>query len=125
MNAAERAREGYGQSSTPIKSARAAEYDTIARISHRLREAALKKDHDFPGFVAALSDNSRLWNTLALDVAQDENGLPKDLRARIFWLAEFTTHETRRILQEEAEVGILIEINAAILQGLQQRELVT
>jgi hypothetical protein len=39
-------------------------------------------------------------------------------------LAEFTTHETRRILKDEADVGILIEINAAILQGLQQRELV-
>ena len=125
MNAVERAREGYGQNSTPIKSARAAEYDTIARVSHRLRDAALGKHKDFPGFVAALSDNSRLWTALALDVAQEENGLPQELRARIFWLAEFTTHETRRILQGEADVGILIEVNAAILQGLRQRELVS
>ena len=122
MKVAERAREGYGRNAVPIKSPRAAEFETIARISHRLRNAARDRTKNFPEFVSALNENSRLWTTLAVDVAQAENELPQELRARLFWLAEFTTHETRRILKNEGDVGILVEVNAAILQGLRVQE---
>ena len=122
MNVVERAKEGYGRNAVPIKSHRSAEYEAIAKISHRLRAAALKKDKHYPEFVEALSDNGRLWTTLAVDLAQPENALPKELRARLFWLAEFTAHETTRILRNEGDVSILIEINAAVLQGLRGQE---
>ena len=122
MNVVERAREGYGKNAVPIKSHRAAEYEAIARISHRLRAAALKRTTDYAEFVEALSANSKLWTTLAVDVAQPENQLPQDLRARLFWLAEFTTQETSRILKSEGDISVLIEINAAILQGLRGQE---
>lgn len=122
MNVVELAIEGYGRNSVPIKSHRSAEYEAIAKISHRLRAAALQRQAHYPEFVEALSDNSRLWTTLAVDLAQPENALPKDLRARLFWLAEFTTHETNRILRNKGDVGVLIEINAAVLQGLRGQE---
>ena len=122
MNVVERAREGYGRNAVPIKSHRAAEYEAIAKISHRLRTAALNRTKNYAEYVSALSENSKLWTTLAVDVAQAENALPQDLRARLFWLAEFTTHETRRLLKNEGDVGILIEINAAVLQGLRAQE---
>lgn len=122
MNVVERAREGYGRNAVPIKSHRAAEYEAIARISHRLRAAAMNRGKNYAEFVSALSENSKLWTTLAVDVAQAENSLPQDLRARLFWLAEFTTHETRRLLKNQGDVGILIEINAAVLQGLRAQE---
>ena len=118
MKVVERAREGYGRNAVPIKSPRAAEYEAIARISHRLRNASRNRKENFVEFVSTLSENSKLWTTLAVDVANTENDLPKELRARLFWLAEFTTEETRRLLKNEGDVGILIEINAAVLQGL-------
>lgn len=118
MNLVERAREGYGQSAPTIRSDRASEYDAIARISHRLRNAALRKAIDYPAFVSAIHDNRRLWSVLAADVAQSGNALPASLRARIFWLAEFTETESRRILRGKGDVGVLIEVNAAVLQGL-------
>ncbi len=122
MNVVERAREGYGRNAVPIKSHRAAEYEAIARISHRLRSAAINRKQNYAEYVSALSENSKLWTTLAVDVAQAENNLPQELRARLFWLAEFTTHETRRLLKNDGDVGILIEINAAVLQGLRAQE---
>ncbi len=125
MNVVERAREGYGRNAVPIRSHRAAEYEAIARISHRLRAAALNRSTNYAEFVSALSENSKLWTTLAVDVAQAENNLPQELRARLFWLAEFTAHETRRLLRNEGDVGILIEINAAVLQGLRAQEEMT
>ena len=125
MNAVERAKEGYGINAVPIKSHRAAEYETIARISHRLRAATITQRTNFPEFVSALNENSKLWTTLAVDVANPENGLPRDLRARLFWLAEFTEKETRRILRDGGVVAVLIELNAAFLQGLRGQEVVT
>ena len=118
MNLVERAREGYGQSAPTVRSNRASEYEAIAKISHRLRNAALNRNHDYPAFVSAISSNRKLWSVLAADVAQAENGLPDALRARVFWLAEFTEAESRRILRGKGDVGILIEINASVLQGL-------
>lgn len=118
MNATERARDGYGRNAAPIRSPRAAEYEAIARISHRLRAAAQNRKTNYPAFVEALSDNRKLWSALAVDVAQAENALPEDLRARLFWLAEFTEAESRRILQGSGDVAILIEVNAAVLHGL-------
>lgn len=118
MNLVERARQGYGRSVAPIRSVRATEYEAIAKISHRLRQAALNRKGDFPGFARAIHDNRKLWQILATEVAQSENGLPNELRARLFWLAEFVETESRRILRNEGDVGILIEVNASVLQGL-------
>jgi len=53
------------------------------------------------------------------DVASPQNALPKDLRARIFYLAEFTAQHTRKVLRNEDTAVPLLEINAAILGGLQ------
>lgn len=122
MNVVERAKDGYGQSTVHMKSPRDTEYEVIAKISHRLRSAAANRKNNFTAYVAALHDNSRLWTTLATDVAQPGNSLPKELRARLFWLAEFTNSETRKLLRNEGDVTVLIEVNAAILHGLRAKE---
>lgn len=122
MNVVERAQDGYRRNAVYTKSPRDAEYEAFATVSHRLRSAAQNCASDFPSYVAALYDNCRLWNTLAADVAVPENGLPAELKARLFWLAEFTNSETRRLLRNDGDVGVLIEINAAVLQGLRTSE---
>ncbi len=122
MNVVERAREGYGRNADPIKSFRAAEYEAIARVSHRLRSAAQSKETKFAEFASAVLENNKLWTRIAMDVAHPDNGLPQELRARLFWLSEFTSKETRSLLSKEGDVAILIEINAAILHGLRGPE---
>ena len=122
MNVLERAQTGYAAAAIPLRSDRATEYDAIGKISHRLRSAAGKRHQDWPAFVKALSDNRRLWSTLAVDVAQAENELPDDLRARLFWLAEFVDAESRKILRNSGDISVLIEINAAVMQGLRGQE---
>jgi flagellar protein FlaF len=66
----------------------------------------------------ALYDNRKLWGIFATDVADPGNPLPKDLKARLFYLAEFTNHHTSKVLAREASVEPLIDINTAILRGL-------
>ena len=122
MSTAQLAHRAYANAGSEVRSPRHTEYTAFSRISHALRNAALNRVRDYPAFVAALADNRRLWTTIAIDIADDGNALPKDLRARLFYLAEFTEDETRKILRGQGDVGVLIEVNAAVMQGLRGME---
>lgn len=120
MNAQNLARRAYTNRSAPIRTPRGTEYEVFANISHRLKAAALKGKFGFPALAEAIHDNRKLWTILAVDVADKDNGLPRDLRARIFYLAEFTQTHSREVLRNGASVAPLLEINAAIMRGLRQ-----
>jgi len=109
---------GYAQRTTPTRSLRAIEYDLIAQVTQRLRLAAANRAADFPGLVAALDDNQQVWSALAADVAAPGNGLPAALRARLFYLYEFTAHHSRAVLEKDAGVEVLTDINTAVMRGL-------
>ena len=122
MNALDMARTAYATPGTPVRSTRSTEYDLFARITRRLREAAAGAGKATIPLVQALHDNQRLWTTLAADVADDGNGLPRELRARLFYLAEFTREHTRKVLKGEASAGVLVDINTAVMRGLAARD---
>ncbi len=114
------ARMAYGGGNTPIKTDRRSEYDVIARVTQSLKSAA---DRDvFPDLVRALQDNRRLWTILAIDLSDDENGLPEEIRARLLYLAEFTFRTTSDILARKVKPQILIDINLAVMRGLQPQK---
>ncbi len=115
LNMAETA---YAQNKAPIRTPRSTEYDAFARVTHRLKTAADGGTAGFAHLAAALHENRRLWTMLAADVAEQENALPRELRARIFFLAQFTTIHTSKILRGEDDVDALVDINTAIMRGL-------
>jgi flagellar protein FlaF len=119
----QRAHDTYATSTAPIRSSRSIEYEVLSKTSHRLRNAARARATNFSEFVEAVSENRQLWTLLATDIAKSGNSLPKELRARLFWLAEFTEAESRKLLRGGGDVGILLEINAAVLRGLRGQDL--
>ena len=121
MNATSMAHRAYAPDKTSIRTLRGTEYEVIARITHRLKTAAENPVTDFAGLVAALHENRSLWTVLATDVANPENALSPELRAQIFYLAEFTNQHTSKVLASIATPAPLLEINTAILRGLKQR----
>ncbi len=121
MNAHSLAQRAYSATAGSTRSARSTEYEIIAKVTHRLKIAAQKGKSGFPQLVAALHDNRKLWTALAVDVSGDGNDLPQELRARIFYLAEYMQDHTRRVLKGEAKVGPILEINVAVLRGLSAR----
>ncbi|MBO9399520.1 flagellar biosynthesis regulator FlaF [Shimia sp. R9_3] len=112
------AKRTYGQASAPTRTAGKLEYDVIARITHKLKEAAKQGKRGFPALAEAIHENRRLWTMLARFVADGGNGLPEQLRAQIFYLAEFTDHHSTKVLAGDANVRPLLEVNTAILRGL-------
>jgi len=121
VNATQQAETAYSTNARTVKTHRDTEYDAFARITGRLKQAAKAGKGGFNDLASALHDNRRLWTILATDVADNDNGLPRDLRARIIYLAEFTRIHSGKVLAGTAPADPLIEINTAIMRGLHQR----
>lgn len=118
MDAAQHAKTGYRAATRSVRTPRKMEYDVLASITYRLRSAAEKGQDGFIDLVNALNDNRRLWTIFFTDVSDRRNGFPKELKARILYLAEFTFQHTRKVLARTHSVQPLLEINTAILRGL-------
>ena len=116
MTAMNMARTAYATPGTPARSLRGIEYDLFARVTHRLKTAS--ESGNTPALAAALHDNLRLWAVLAADVAEPGNALPSQLRARLFYLYEFTSQHNGRVLAGKASAGVLVDINTAVMRGL-------
>jgi flagellar biosynthesis activator protein FlaF len=108
----------YAQREAPTRSLRSIEYDLLAQVTQHLRSAWANRASDFPDLVRAVTDNTQLWSTLASDVALPGNGLPAALRARLFYLYEFTARHSRAVLEDKASVEVLADINMAVMRGL-------
>lgn len=118
MTSLDLARTAYSGLASSVRTTRSMEYDLIARTTRRLRAATRRRREDFPEFAAALHENVKLWTVLAQDVAEPENSLPDDIKARIVYLYEFTMDQSRRALSAGAETEVLIDVNTAIMRGL-------
>lgn len=112
MNAYSQALSAYS-SQYSVQSPRSIEIKAFNQANTRLRDAMT-----FPELASALHRNRELWSIIATDVAHDGNMLSADLRAQLFYLAEFTHEHSRKVLRQQASVEPLIEINDAIISGL-------
>ena len=116
MNVINMAQRAYAPTAAPTRSNRSIEYDVIARITYRLKKAIEK--NDLGPLLEALHENRKLWRTLALNVSQADNGLPEELRARLYYLSEFTNYHTSEVIRNKISAIPLVEVNTAILRGL-------
>lgn len=121
MNIAALAHSTYSDASAPIKTERSTEYQIFAQITHRLTKTSTDEIADFIDLAEAIHENRRLWTILATDVADKDNGLPAQLRAQIFYLAEFTESHSRKVLAKQASADALVEVNTAVMRGLRAR----
>lgn len=118
MNSQTLAKAAYSGHHAPIRTDRGTEYEIFARVTHKLRAAAAKGKTGFAALAEAIHHNRQLWTMLATDVADKDNALPRDLRARIFYLAEFTQDYSGKVLSKGASIAPLVEINAAMMRAL-------
>lgn len=96
------------------------EYQLVSRITADLRRHTAA-DSDYPAFVKALHDNLTFWRTVAFAVMDDDNALPDQLRAQLFYLFEFVNDHTPKVWRGDADAAVLIDINKAIMGGLKGR----
>ncbi|MFV2033565.1 MAG: flagellar biosynthesis regulator FlaF [Halocynthiibacter sp.] len=121
MNAYNLAKTAYTASAVPIRTHSGNEYEAFARVTLLLKNASATSKTRFSETAQAIFQNRQLWTLLAADVASKDNQLPAQLRAQIFYLAEFTTVHSRKVLHGEASVDALVDINTAIMRGLRRQ----
>lgn len=113
------AEAGYAAVTKTIETNRGAEAKIVARVISMLIAGQKKAETgDYKPLAEALHKNNQMWTIFAVDVAQKGNGLPPDLRVRILNLMEFTQIHSRKVLNREADVTPLVNINKAIMRGL-------
>lgn len=108
----------YGRPEGSVRTPRGLEYDLFVRTTRALRDGWTQRRENFARLAEALADNTRLWSVLAADVASAGNALPPLLRARLFYLYEFTAQHSRKVLNGTASIDVLIDINTAVMRGL-------
>lgn len=108
----------YQQTITECEDPRRIEYRVFLRITLDL-EANRDADWRSATLKDALWRNLELWNTLRADLLEEDNALPESLRAGLVSLSFSVDRHTRRVLRGEADVKLLIDINRAVMQGLQ------
>lgn len=104
----------YGNSA--LRSARDSEYDIISRVTRMLRQA--DGDPDRIKTIQAVHKNNELWTALAADLGHPDNALPGAIKAGLISLAFFSLRHGEAVMAGVAKVGVLIDINMAVLRGL-------
>ncbi|MCB1397777.1 MAG: flagellar biosynthesis regulator FlaF [Rhodobacteraceae bacterium] len=126
MSVAAHAKTTYANHAQTLKTPRDIEYDLLARITGRIQAQLPHARGRAPAaLIAALHDNRRLWTAFAADLASAGNAFPDDLRARLFFLAEFTAQHTEKVLAGVATADALAEINTAVMRGLRGQRAAT
>jgi flagellar protein FlaF len=116
------AHSAYAQSSAAIPDPRRIEYTAFAKVTQMLVNAAADTA-DLPAeLAAAVHQNRRLWINIATLVADADNKLPNSLRARLFYLSQFVSQHSAKVLSEDASVSTLIDVNRSIMAGLAMQE---
>ena len=119
MSVATHAHSTYAIHAGALRTPRDIEYDVIARITGRLHAHLPHVSGRVDASLAAvLNDNRRLWTAFASDLAHPDNSFDPGLRARLFYLAEFTLKHTADVLSCSASADVLAEINTAVMRGL-------
>ena len=116
MHPRSQARSGYDAST--VRTERGTEYALFAQVTARLKAINESDLASFPALASAVSDNQRLWATLAEDLMSEANRLPVPLRAQLISLAEFVRKHSLAVLGGRAKLAPLIDINTAIMKGL-------
>ena len=121
MNALNLARTAYSSAAAPIRTQKSSEFEIFAKTTGRIRAAVERGKFGFADLASALHENRRLWALLAENVADPDNALPKQLRAQIVYLAEFSILHTAKVLEGTETADVLIDINTSIMRGLRQQ----
>jgi flagellar protein FlaF len=87
----------------------------MAMITRELMES---KESQGTDFYKAVDRNRRLWLTLQIDLASEENLLPDELKAGLISISIWVDKHSAAVLRGQKDVEPLIDVNRSIMEGL-------
>jgi flagellar biosynthesis activator protein FlaF len=94
------------------------EYRLFGQVTHALLEAQKVPYSDVAKRMDAIDWNRRVWSFMAGDCLSTDNSLPEQLRASIVSLSLWVGRYSSDVMQRNADIEPLIDINRTIMQGL-------
>jgi flagellar biosynthesis activator protein FlaF len=111
----------YAKNQTTTGSHRDTEYRLLGAVTGALVRAR-DTEISLQDKIKAVLWNDKVWNAFMCDLGSPDNTLPKALKGALMSLAIWVTKETQRILDNEADLDGLININRQIMEGLRPKQ---
>lgn len=92
------------------------EYRLLARANRQLSDTKGKKD--IAGLYKAVMYNRQIWNTFMIDLTDENNQLPKELKGALISLGIWVEKFSDQVCNGDESVDDLIEVNRSIMEGL-------
>ena len=111
----------YKAAQVSTENARQTEYRLFADVTKALISLKNNENKDGfkgPEFYKNVDWNRRLWLALQMDLAQEENRFPDELKANLISISLWVDKQTRAVMKGEASIDTLISINRTIMEGL-------
>lgn len=115
---ASNAAAAYASVTTNILGPRDIEQRVFQQVNGQLMAVRDDPHGHFSEVAGAVHANTQLWTMLAVDVLSDDNTLPLTLRGQIASLAIYSQKTGRAVLRGEAKIDDLIDVNRAMIDGL-------
>ncbi len=106
----------YTKVQETVETNRQLEYRVFGRVISQLKKA--QEENNPVKIIKAVSLNRDLWSVLQNDVVQAPDHLPSDLKSLIVTLSVFVEQYTVKVINEDYDISILIDINMDIMAGL-------
>ncbi len=116
--------QGYS-AYTRVQATTSSHRDTEYRLLGAVTGALVRARDDETSLqekIKAVLWNDRVWNAFMCDLGSPENNLPKPLKGALMSLAIWVTKETQRILDNDADLEALINVNRQIMEGLRPKQ---
>jgi flagellar biosynthesis activator protein FlaF len=108
----------YQSAQKRAETPREIEYRLYGQVTRALLEAQKLPRSAISQRMDALDWNRRVWSAMAADCLDSANQLPRELRASIVSLSMWVARYSSEVMQKNADMEPLIEVNRMIMQGL-------
>ncbi len=108
----------YGSVIRTTESPRSIEYHILARTTSMLENASSINPSP-AAMPSAIHENRMVWTAFAADLADDGNRCGTALRGGLLSIAMWVFAESDRVLRHQKSPAALIDVNRAVMQGLQ------
>lgn len=114
------ASRAYGEVANRTASDQQIELSLFQQVTQALQTVDQAERVSPTDWADAINRNLAMWTTLAVDLSHPDNGLPVDMRRSLITLSDFVRRTSMDVLQDDAGLADLIEINTTIIGGLVQ-----
>jgi len=110
------AADRYARAIATTETDREREYRLLARANRLMAEA--KKTGDLASLYRAVLYNRQIWNTFLIDLTDERNALPRELKGALISIGIWVERFTDPVCEGAESVDDLIDVNRTIMEGL-------